>query len=250
MRSFSWFLLGLSGYLMAKPVGVFTAVVGKVEVREEGGRWVEARPGMKVVEKAEIQTGLKAKATIQLIHGSQVTIFPGSVVSIDRLVSGSYGTATDVNLSLGKITAVIARRDRLEEKNYFRVRTPTAVAGVRGSIQEVAYSPDSGTHVRMLEHTSEVMSRNGQKSLVPEGGAAQLSGDTMRTANQLAHESDLVVFQNAGMSEAESEFLTYTTDLTYSSAASDFTALFGLWDEILDQLLAEFGFVRITFEKL
>lgn len=240
--------LSLAYGLFAKPVGIFSMVIGKVQVKD-GSQWIQAQPGMKVNEKAEIQTGIKSRATLQLVNGSQLQINPGTVVSIDRLLSGNYGTATDVNLSLGKITAVIARADKEDQRNFFRVRTPTAVAGVRGSVQEVAYSPDTGTSVRMLEHAADVIGRNGQKVYVPESGETKLSADKIITPEQGAQAQSIVVFSHAGISSQEQDFLLFTNDLSFSSAASDYTEFFRFWDSLFDKLYNQ-SFVIIEFEKL
>ncbi len=234
--------------LSAKPVAVFTMVIGKVQVKEADGRWINALAGMKVSEKAEIQTALKGKAALQFVNGNLLNIAPGSIVSIDKVVAGNYGTATDVNLSMGKVTAVIAKVDN-DKRNHFRVRTPTVVAGVRGSIQEVGYTPELGTSVRMLEHSADVVTNMGAKILVPQGGESQVGSSTVLTPDQVATRENSVVLGNPSQSNGEAEFLVHAQDPTFSTAASDFTFFFNFFDSFLDEIY-NMGFTRIDFEKL
>ncbi len=234
--------------LYAKDVAVFTRVVGKVQAKV-GSQWVQAKPGLKIAEKSEVQTSLKGHATLQLVNGTSLQLAPGSVLSIDRLVSGNYGTATDANLRLGKVTAMVEKPNAVGQRNYFRVKTPTVVAAVRGSIQEVGYTPEMGTTVRMLEHASDVVNRNGFALVVPQGGSGKVAGMQVVTPEMAAQMGNTVVLGNGSMSAAEQEFLLNASDFTFASSAGDLADFYNFFDSLFDDLYNQ-GLTRIDFEKL
>ncbi|HRP70997.1 MAG TPA: hypothetical protein PLY93_15855, partial [Turneriella sp.] len=94
-------LVGASAW--AVPVGAFMHIKGNVQVKPENGKWTKATVGMKFDAKTEIQTALTGSAVVQFVNGTVMNIASGTSVGIARMVSGSYGTATDVQLSLGRI---------------------------------------------------------------------------------------------------------------------------------------------------
>ncbi len=149
--------------LWAVPVGAFVVVKGNVQVKPEKGKWTKATVGMKFDAKTEIQTSLTGNASIKFVNDTVMNITPGTSINIARMVAGSYGTATDVQLSLGRIKTFIAKPKLVEKRNHFRVITPTVVAAVRGSEQEVGYTPEKGTEVIMHEHASDIVNNKGMK---------------------------------------------------------------------------------------
>jgi len=155
----------------SKTIGRFYLVIGKVQVNNGNG-WKRARRGMLVTDTSKVQTSVRSTAMIAFANGSRVKVRHTTFISMAGFASGKYGTATNVNLKMGGITAYISKA-KGGKRNRFRVRTPTAVAGVRGTIEEVTYSPDFGTQVNLLESTAEVINAVGKRVVVPQGATAE-----------------------------------------------------------------------------
>ena len=244
------FLIASSG-IAAKQIGKLSLVIGKVDVRTSGGSWNRATSGMSISDNTEIQTSLKGKAVVQMTTGSSVSINPGSLMSFDKFATGSYGTATDVSLKMGRITAVVARHP--DARNHFRVKTPTAVAGVRGTTEEIGYSPDLGTEVILHESSADIIGANGQRSFVPQGGSASATEQQMLPPGEMANREESVVLGNNSMSSDEMDFFFDSSDTLFSGNANDFNEFWGFFDELdEDQFYDDLfnNFERVEFERL
>ena len=92
-----------------------------------------------------VQSGADSKAKFLLKDNSDVTIGPGSKVTLDKFVySGPKGAGTII-LNLTKGTLRLAAGDA--SKRAYTVWTPTAAIGVRGTIVRVAVLPNGETVV-------------------------------------------------------------------------------------------------------
>jgi len=191
----------------AEPAGKFIFVTGKVQILENGA-WKEAQAGMFVSAGSEIQTGLKSRAILKFGNGSEMKINAGTLVSLADYREGGFGTETNVDLKMGKITAAVARHEKA--KNHFNVRTPTVVAAVRGTIEKIAYTPEGGTRIDLVESSAEVKSRRG-RFIVSEGNSgSERDGEVLqshenrredrstRAANPSAAASELQSFIRSG----------------------------------------------------
>ena len=91
--------------------------------------------GMAVPKGATVQTAYRSRAILQLSNGTRISLKPNTTAKLNRLGPNTkqYGTETEVGLSHGKVSAFVKKSKYPYHKNAFRVRTPTAVAGVRGS---------------------------------------------------------------------------------------------------------------------
>lgn len=96
--------------------------------------------GMKVGALTEISTGANGSVKVLTDEGGAITLAPNTKLSLKELKSGKAGQ--------GKITVlknwtgkVFLRTKKIVDKNSrFQIETPTAIAGVRGTIWEVAYN--------------------------------------------------------------------------------------------------------------
>lgn len=241
--------LGISSqFLLAKPVATFESLSGLVQVRESKGKWQNARLGTKLNTNSEIQTGATGKATLLFVNGNKITLSPGTLVSLDQYGEGGYGTQTTMSLRIGKMNADIAKVNDANVRNHFRVRTPTVVAGVRGTIQEVGHTPDKGSSVKLLESSSEIMNRHGQRSVVPQGGQSTVNKEGTTTADKTESKNQTATMvANQGATAGEAELATSAGDFTFSSNAADFDDFMSLI-EALEEL--QFRNSRVTFQKL
>jgi len=111
--------------------GKVTTLTGKGQIFESG-QWLPAQVGSVVYPISSVQTGYNSKMIITLKNGAQILLKQNTTLSFAQLTQASEGSNVEVHLANGGVNAFLPKADPGKE-NQFRVRTPTAVAGVRGS---------------------------------------------------------------------------------------------------------------------
>jgi hypothetical protein len=120
----------------AQAVGKFSAVEGRVEVMRDGKLpAVIAGIGTTVSANDLIRTKSSSKAEIRFNDGNILKIAQRSRIDISEYATGSKAV---ISMPEGKIEAVVPKRivKRIAvspEGSIFEIRTPAAVAGVRGT---------------------------------------------------------------------------------------------------------------------
>lgn len=244
-------LLLLTGALAveAKDIAKFESLSGLVQYRVKKGQWQNAKIGSHLDANTELQTGPNGKATLLFPNGSKVSLSPGTLASLDSYGIGSYGTQTNMSLRMGRMNADIAKVNDANARNHFRVRTPTVVAGVRGTIQDIGYTPDKGTDVTLSESSSEVTDKTGRSTVVPQGGSAQITGTKMETADQREMKMNTVTMVPGEAATAgEADMALTAGDNAFSSSFADFEDIASIYEE-LNYLLIILD-SQVTFEQL
>lgn len=114
----------------AAPMKVSVAKVqGMVQVNDGSG-WKTLKDGDKVASGAEIKTGAGASCMLKWAGGNVVKVGPLTNLTVTADKSGGNEKST-VNLKNGKMTAHAKKLGT--PGSTFEVKTPTAVAGVRGT---------------------------------------------------------------------------------------------------------------------
>ncbi len=112
---------------------------GEVLVKQDGGEWKPATPGITMKINDEIKTSSGASAEVLLDNGNtgSVKIREKSHFKIDTMnVDPTTGDkVTYLNLALGRILIQV---QKLQGDSKFEVRTPTSTTGVRGTVFEVS----------------------------------------------------------------------------------------------------------------
>ena len=125
--------------------GVLKDVKGDVEIRKRGGQeWMDAHNDMKIGPGDIISTGITGKATL-LFKNSESKILPLTQFVLGRSVSADTQMYTELYLLAGKVSTHVIKTKYTGIKNKFNIITPTAVVGVRGTIETVEYNPGMGT---------------------------------------------------------------------------------------------------------
>lgn len=234
--------------LAAKVVAKFESITGAVQYREKGGKWQNAKIGSPLNDNTELQTGPTGKASLIFPNGTKVVLKPGTLASLDQYTTGSYGTQTNMSLRVGRMNADIAKVNDANVRNHFRVRTPTVVAGVRGSNADV--SNGTRTNVRMNEHSMDLMNNSGQQIRVPQGGSSQISRNEMIPSDKMETLNNTVTMVSSESASAyEAEMAFFAGDALFSSNSADFDEFTDFADflEFLDYLNFANG---VDFEKL
>jgi hypothetical protein len=126
------------------PPGAFTATVsaitGDVEWRSRGGDLKPLSVGQVLAIGDEILTGPLSSVTIAGSDGSIMSLDrPLMQVRIASIDTSEKRLHLQMQMKMGQITEHLKRQEGIEPD--FSVKTPTAVAGVRGSQMTVSYDP-------------------------------------------------------------------------------------------------------------
>lgn len=119
-------------------------VEGGVEIRIQDRDWQNAQAGMVLGQEDEIRTGPNGMAQLLLDQGGktgQIEIQPESRLRFSQLRFDpqSERRSTVLDLAVGN---VLVQAEKLSEgDSEFRVRTPNAVSGVRGTSFTVSTQP-------------------------------------------------------------------------------------------------------------
>ncbi|MBW1790047.1 MAG: FecR domain-containing protein, partial [Deltaproteobacteria bacterium] len=118
-----------------EPVGLITVVKGKALVFRAGSEApVEAAVGMPLFQKDRIETAKKSKMRIEFVDGSNLAVAARSKLSLEyfKFDRKKKKRSALINLSVGKIKAFANDLSDFKDRD-FKVKTPTAVIGVRGT---------------------------------------------------------------------------------------------------------------------
>ncbi len=236
--------------LHAEAVAKFEYLSGNVQYKLKGGQWKAAKIGVSLPPDTDLETGPRGQAVIIFHNGSKLTLHSLTHVNLESYGSGTYGTQTVMGLRTGRVVAQIAHYKQPAERNYFQVRTPTVVAGVRGTIQEISYSPDKGCEIKMLESASDIIDRARSKSVVPEGGKSRVTGGETVTADKVARREGGSTMTSQQFSTAGEQASSYSAgDLNFSGNPEDFLNFQHLYEKISQDVFEKARDV-LVIEKL
>jgi hypothetical protein len=175
----------------APAAGKLVDVSGKVTISGEAGQKSHAaKKGAKVAEGERIVTSEDATAVLEFFDGSQLTLQPGTELSVVRLKkSPSQGDVLKFKLSLGKILAEVAKM--LSINSRFEIEAGGVVCGVRGTKFTLQYDPgrqklslrvaegsvyaDSGGKHRVLNAGEKIEFIKGRPAAEEDAGSAASS---------------------------------------------------------------------------
>jgi hypothetical protein len=115
----------------AKQIGLFMVVKGEVKV-VRGSETLKAKVTLGVYQGDTVISGKDARAKIVMTDKNVIHISPSTEIKIETYVNNGQQKNVELNLKEGKV------RNNVEQtydgdKNKFIIKTPTAVAGVRGT---------------------------------------------------------------------------------------------------------------------
>jgi len=112
--------------------GMVVASRGEVSAVSDGSSR-ELNQGDFVYVNDEIQTGARSFAVLQFTDGAKVTIRPDSKMRIETyLYAGKDSDEATLNLVSGGLRVITGAMAKTNPENY-KVRTPVALMGVRGT---------------------------------------------------------------------------------------------------------------------
>lgn len=202
---------------LAGAVGKFTAVEGRVDVLAPGQkRAAPVAAGSAVAEGDIVRTKSDSFAEITFTDGTVVKLTESTRLEIrEYLLSGSKRQNGALKLLRGKVRATVAKGlGRVIPVIYsgpstFRIETPTAVAGVKGTDFFVFYNMGS-TGVFVLEGAVDTMGLDESHNVVRVRGGEYTIVEQNRPAMAAAASRDFVVSRH--MKDADPERLRERRD--------------------------------------
>jgi hypothetical protein len=139
--------LAVAGPAMAADVGLIKVSKGSVQI-QRGGEKLSAAVGSAVQPSDVIVTGADGSAGVTFTDNSLVSVGPNSVFAIDKY---SFDTTTHVgefegNLKKGRLAAISGKMVK-QSPESMKIRTPSAIMGVRGT-EFVVQVDDAGNTTR------------------------------------------------------------------------------------------------------
>ena len=105
--------------------------LGRVEVATADNKWSRAKPNQPVFEGNIIRTQVKSRCEITLTGGGKVRIGEKSELELNEADVKPMSKNFNANLKKGNIW--VSAKAAFGEKKNIAVRTPTAVAAIRGT---------------------------------------------------------------------------------------------------------------------
>ena len=146
-----------------KQFGKISLPLGKVEVQATGGEaWEKAKPNRPVFEGDVIRTAPKSRAEITLQGGGKMRIGENSELELTAANVKPMTKNFSANLKKGNI--FVSAKAVFGEKKSVSVRTPTAVAAIRGTKYR-AKAGDDESEVLVYDGKVDV---NAAKNIIDE----------------------------------------------------------------------------------
>lgn len=114
--------------------GVFRVVKGDVAVVTKSGTTTKAKIGQKVFPSDKITAGKDSRAKIVMIDKNEINVSPDTQIVIEnyQFKPEENKKSVLINVLYGKVRAKVEQKYDTDG-NKFQIKTPTAVAGVRGT---------------------------------------------------------------------------------------------------------------------
>lgn len=121
--------------------GVFMVVKGDVTVTGKDNKAEPAKVGKKVFQGDTISAGKEGRAKIVMSDKNVLNISPETQIKIEKYENdGKDKKNVELNVLYGKVRASVEQKYD-GEKSKFNIKTPSAVAGVRGTDFLTGYNP-------------------------------------------------------------------------------------------------------------
>lgn len=179
--------------------GAIKALVGGVRVLKKGGSdWHYVKINEFVEEGDKIETAEDGMMSLMLDNGNMIQVQPNSRIMLSMLKrdpkTGEFDNTFE--LDAGKVKAVV---EKLGKGSSFRVKTPTALCGVRGTVMYVNAAPTATQ--AFYEGGGGVVTNpvSGSTTFV-ESGQNTISTDTGKISEPAATPTDVKMTLDASYS--------------------------------------------------
>lgn len=175
----SIFIFSLVTHAAGSAVGKLTIVKGKVFILRDGEK-ISANKGDSVFESDSVESESGGLARVTMIDSNLIDVYPKTKVAISKYVFKPSENKKKVELKVdfGKIKSTVNQKYD-DAKNTFQVKTPSAVAGVRGTVFTTEYDP--------IKKVSEVVTIEGLVAVAKVAENEKLVNPVFVKPNQIAN---------------------------------------------------------------
>ena len=168
----------LSDIYAQKEFGKISLPLGRVQVQKGGaGEFKRAMPRMSIQEKDVVKTLAKSRCEITLVGGGKLRIGENSELEITE--ANVKPMEKNFGATLKKGDAWVAAKAAFGEKKNVAVRTPTAVAAIRGTTYRAKAGNDESSvlvydgkvDVNAASNVNEARDQQRRQGFQPQGGA-------------------------------------------------------------------------------
>lgn len=148
---------------------------GKVFVKiSPAAEWTDAKKGQGLNQSDSVKTGDNTSAVLEFSNGSSVALKSNTEIIVEELVWDNVSKKVGINMTSGALRTIIKKMDAPSE---FKIRTPTAISGARGTIFYVVVFP-SGTGVYVQEGLIDFLNTiSGETYTVYQGNGSNANSD-------------------------------------------------------------------------
>lgn len=135
-------LLLLASVALAAPAATVTHLSGPLVARTASGTTKALSIGSKVASGDTVETARRTYARLKFTDGSEVTLKPNTQFKVERYVYDQAKPHADTGsfkLIKGGLRTITGQIGKRGVQDSYRMRTPTATIGIRGTIYDATY---------------------------------------------------------------------------------------------------------------
>ncbi len=167
-----------------KVIGKVAFMVGKVKVVKTDKTKVRARRNFKFYGGETVLTGRSGTMIIKLTNGSKIKVLPSSKLIVNKVRSDKKSNKYAFGVIRGGVSSRVNKLRR--NQDYYKVYTPTSVAGVRGTEFLVSVGV------------------NGKSTVLVKEGVISLEGDENKTSVKGGQQAKINLSEDVEKSSAPS----------------------------------------------
>ena len=196
-------ILGLALRAGALEVEAYS-VTGDVQMAKSGSaKWLPVTKGVLIESNYTVRTGADGAAILRWMSGNAIKLSPMTSLNIEKLDQAAGAETTLLNLSSGR---VYARAKKLAgDKSSFKIKTPTALAAVRGTEFMAEVTADGKTLLAVMEGQilveaqgiTVILDTNYQITVEPNQPPGEIFNISNELKAQLTQESKAVTQASA-----------------------------------------------------
>ncbi|WP_217593628.1 cadherin-like beta sandwich domain-containing protein [Cohnella sp. GbtcB17] len=191
---------GAAGAAASSRIAVIRSLSGDVQVQKAGGaKTFKAFAKLSLNQGDKLMTGSDGAAELQFANGTSeddlLSVGGQSTITFSKL-SDKKGTVTRVSMLKG--TAWVDVKSIKSKDDDFRLETPTAVMGVRGTAFYAAVHPDSGATTTAVLSGVVQFAKTGSASARAAALNLYPTQETIALPDGESADADLVMLLNIG----------------------------------------------------
>ncbi|MEW6774783.1 MAG: FecR family protein [Bdellovibrionota bacterium] len=196
--------------LAAPPVGQVTDIIGQAIAHRAGGAKEKLKPLSPIYQGDKLETATKSKLKVLFTDESVISLAPGTQLLVNEMVfnPGKQERTGLLALIKGRVRGFVGRYASGFKSSY-KIATPTAVAGIRGSIFTYGYGESNTNEFCAMEEGEVEWCQGSNCITVPANSVGYIGPDgkwvppTNLSQSDIANLIGPALFGNQGSGEGE-----------------------------------------------